>query len=503
MRHFLTFTLLFISVFFNTSILSGQYSIEEIPDPKVKGQNYFVSDPKGILPIQTTTRLNAISTRIESVSSAEYAIVIVNDYTGESDFEFALDLYNTWQLGKSGADNGLLLFIATERQEYRFISGRGMEGVFPDVYLHRVGEKFIIPEFQKDNYSKGLIEASEFIARVLTAPDAIEELQNLMPEVLPYWRLNNPPVFNSLLLVFIGFSILVLLQFKARNLLPDVTYDIKPGVAAPFFYGVFITLGILFLIVFVQVIVYAGDLPFFDSHNLHYIVFMTIASILTVKVYQDISYLKEGFKDSEASYEGIKSYLNYAIFPILLLPTLWLVAPGILKYFRKNEGRFDPPDNSGNWIRILQNHNFKRAKLLDKGEKLEENIKSQIYEIWQNTVTGEVHKTSWDQDYRHYTCPNCSYRTVIKQKSKTVIPATSTKKGERLFYDECRYCKQVFNKKTKSIPKKTNYSSSSSSSRSSSSSGSGWGSSSGSSSSSGRGSWGGGSSGGGGAGGRW
>lgn len=111
------------------------YSIDQVPNPKSKGQDYYVSDPDGILGSYTVSLLDSISLDIEKQTGAEYSIVLVNDYLSDDDFQFAFDLFNKWGIGNKQANNGLLLFIAKEKRQYRFISGYGMERIFPDIYL--------------------------------------------------------------------------------------------------------------------------------------------------------------------------------------------------------------------------------------------------------------------------------------------------------------------------------------------------------------------------------
>ena len=103
-----------IGLFWCASVYA-QYSVQTLPNPKEQGQDYFVSDPDGNLSSGTIAQLNAISTSIEQSSKSEFAIAIVNDYLGGSDFEFALDLFNHWGIGKKGSNNGLLLFMSMDR----------------------------------------------------------------------------------------------------------------------------------------------------------------------------------------------------------------------------------------------------------------------------------------------------------------------------------------------------------------------------------------------------
>ncbi|VTP97307.1 Domain of uncharacterised function (DUF477) [Sphingobacterium daejeonense] len=118
------------------------YTVDQVPSPKEDGQDYFVSNPDHILDENTVALLDSISLDIDKTTGSEYAIVIVDDFEGDDDFQFAYDLFNKWGIGKSETNNGLLLFIGKNKRMYRFISGYGMESLFPDAYLKRVGESF-------------------------------------------------------------------------------------------------------------------------------------------------------------------------------------------------------------------------------------------------------------------------------------------------------------------------------------------------------------------------
>lgn len=470
--------------------LQGQYTIQEIPDPKTKGQNHFVSNPDGIISPSTVTTLDAISTSIEAESGSEYAIVIVDDYDGYDDFEFALELFNTWGIGKAGVDNGLLLFVSVKRHEYRFISGRGMEGLYPDAYLYRTGENYLVPNFRKDDYDTGLIEASEFIAQVLTAPSSVAELQRLMPELSPYWRWGNPTLQKSLAIFLVTILMVLYLKIKTSGLHQDLKSLGKGTVAASIFPSFFL-LPLLMLVLWIALLIIGKDAKFFDSYSLHYYVFILCAFFIVFLTSNYYDKLKRSIKDEGEKQAAASTYFNATLLPLLLSG----FGVFMLKYlYRRREeirDRLVPPDFTGNWERINRNEKDIN-RLLDAGQQKEEKLDSVKYEVWKNTVTGEVKYVAWDnKSMRFHTCPNCSYRTLVKNESEILERATYTHAGKKEFYNDCRYCDYYKRIKVSVIPKKVRSSSSSSSSGGYSSSRSSGG------------SWGGGSSGGGGAGGRW
>ncbi len=487
--------LLFLAFLSGSNIISGQYRVQDIPDPKVNGQDYFVSNPDKYISQSTVAELNLISTQIEAESSAEYALVIVDDYLGHNDHEFALELFNTWGIGKKGADNGLLLFIAINRREYRFISGRGMEGTLPDAYLKRIGEKYIVPSFKADNYNEGLLKSSEIIAQVLTSPDAAAELRRLMPEVGPFWRLSNPVLLNSMIALITGLVIYLLLHFKAKSLIPSESKNKRVRFWAPIILGAILSIPVLFLIIIIIEVINDGNSELVGLKGIHYAVYIIIIFILSVKILSDTIFLRKTHKDFKEREDSLKSYLFLAAAPMLLLPLSWFAIGSYRKVSKENEGRFEPPDNSGSWERYSRNTSYSE-QLLSMGQKKEEEIGSIKYEVWKNTKTQETKTIPWDLNYKYHICPKCSFRTLEKDKSTIIVYPSYSAEGKKEIADKCKNCDYHLFKRYSIIPKKVHASSSSSGGSSS-------GGYSGGSSSSSSGSWGGGSSGGGGAGGRW
>lgn len=492
--------LLFLTFLSGSNIMFAQYRIQDIPDPKVNGQDYFVSSPDNYISQSTVSELNLISTQIEAESSAEYAIVIVNNYDGYDDHEFALELFNTWGIGKPGVDNGLLLFIAISRREYRFISGRGMEGVLPDIYLKRIGEKYIVPSFRQKNYDEGLLETSEFIAHILTSPDSVAELERLMPEVGSFWRWNNPYFKKPLLALILGALIFLLLHYKAQSLISTVTTEKKPEVWSPILLGFIFLVFASFILYVIQIMIDESNVTVYKKKGLPLNTYILVSLILSIKVLLDDASIKREITDLQELQNSLKSYLSTAAIPSLVLPLAWYAISSYLKLSEKNKGRFDPPDDSGNWKRHSRSAAY-ATRLLSLGQKVEEKIKSLKYEVWENTTTGEVVTTPWDLNKTHHKCPQCLFRTLVKDRRKEILKPTYSTEGEMEVGDKCLNCDYYLVKKHIPIPMKVRQNSSGSSSSSSRSYSSR--SSSRGSSSSGRGSWGGGSSGGGGAGGKW
>ncbi|MGE8242575.1 MAG: TPM domain-containing protein [Sphingobacterium sp.] len=482
------FLLFWLSCCLNAVPVLAQYTVDNVPSPKQKGQDYFVSNPDGILSSGTVAELDGLSTQIEAATKSEYAIVLVNDYVGDSDFEFALKLFNTWGIGKKGSNNGLLLFIAKDRREYRFITGYGMESTLPDAYLKRIGEKYLVPNFRNGNYDQGVSEASQFIKTILMSPDSKAELERLMPEATPIWSFSSPILRNSLLVLALFAICYIWLGEVTRAIKGQLTKKSK------YFPPLVSGCGCMGMLMFASVFICAFALNNFEVvyqwKNLPYFIFIFGSITLAMKYNASRTQIVNSYRDEENIQRALRKFRIWGLVPLLLSPLALFDLFGINKRIRRNELRLTPPDGSGRWLRMNKDDvSIRESAYLDQGQLMEEKIGSRSYEIWIDQTSNETKLVPWDENAGYIDCPQCHYRTFETGLSHTIRSATYSSQGLEERFDKCKNCGHRVSHGEHTIPVKV---------RSSSSRSGGGG-----SSSSGGGSFGGGSSGGGGAGGRW
>jgi len=482
------FLLFWLSCCLNAVPVLAQYTVDNVPSPKQKGQDYFVSNPDGILSSGIVAELDGLSTQIEAATKSEYAIVLVNDYVGDSDFEFALKLFNTWGIGKKGSNNGLLLFIAKDRWEYRFITGYAMESTLPDAYLKRIGEKYLVPNFRNGNYDQGVLEASQFIKTILMSPDSKAELERLMPEATPIWSFSSPILRNSLLVLALFAVCYIWLGEVTRAIKGQLTKKSK------YFPPLVSGCGCMGMLMFASVFICAFALNNFEVvyqwKNLPYFIFIFGSITLAMKYNASRTQIVNSYRDEENIQRALRKFRIWGLVPLLLSPLALFDLFGINKRIRRNELRLTPPDGSGRWLRMNKDDvSIRESAYLDQGQLMEEKIGSRSYEIWIDQTSNETKLVPWDENAGYIDCPQCHYRTFETGLSHTIRPATYSSQGLEERFDKCKNCGHRVSHGEHTIPVKV---------RSSSSRSGGGG-----SSSSGGGSFGGGSSGGGGAGGRW
>ncbi len=89
--------------------------------------------------------------------------------TGDRDiFDYSLAVYRGWGIGTSEDDNpGLLLLIATDDRKYFTQVSKDLEDELPDGIAGSLQRQYLVPEFRKGNYGKGISDTVDaYIARI-------------------------------------------------------------------------------------------------------------------------------------------------------------------------------------------------------------------------------------------------------------------------------------------------------------------------------------------------
>lgn len=471
----------------------AQYTVESVPNPKDDGQAHYVSNPNGILRSDTVAQLDAISAAIEQNNGSEFAIVVVDTYQGISDFTFALDLFNHWGIGKQGANNGLLLFLAMDHREYRFITGYGIEGIFPDALLKRIGETYLVPYMRAGNTDMAVLATAKVIESVFLSPEHKLELSGLKAYEPTFWN-KYADTLEKIGFVIVLYIVAYLWITLARNRVLK-KFSIKGAryKEKPFFYSVVSYLFLLFATLFIF-LAFGVLERVYQFKNLPYFVAAFGSLMVLFHYYGNASRIQLSTEDKKNGLDRRLSFTHLCLIPLLLSPLAYFAYFKFASNKQIARSRGTPPDASGKWSRLDRDTiDLKALKTyLSPVQRREEKLESKSYEIWHNTETGATHLSSFagNKATSFTVCPKC-HGQVLKEPETKVIkrPTYSTAgKGERI--QSCAFCTYNISLGMVAIPVL----------RKASSSG---GSSGGGGSSSSGGSFGGGSSGGGGAGGRW
>lgn len=155
--------ILFISIFFSTVV-----TVFALSFPKPTG---LVNDFAGLYSSSFRSQLEGNLGNFEKENSAEIAVVTINSLEREDIDDYAVRLFEDWKIGKKGKDNGILILIAKNDRKMRIEVGYGLEPYITDGRAGEIIRNQMAPEFKKNDYEKGTLQAVESIKKYISDQD--------------------------------------------------------------------------------------------------------------------------------------------------------------------------------------------------------------------------------------------------------------------------------------------------------------------------------------------
>lgn len=503
----------------HSGVLAREFDVSSVPNPRLSGG--FLSDPDGIVDAAQKNTIDELLIALERDSTVEFAVVVLPGIGARVPKDFAVELFNTWGIGKAGKNNGLLMLLVMDQRSWEFETGYGLEGVLPDAVLKRIGEQSIPAHFRQGRYGDGIVSAVKSVDAVVRqnmeeVSLSDEDRERFKKKAEEESRRNllegeSYTLRRTLRLIALFTVFFWAMAFGARYLWnrkhPESVFSAKLWLlllAVPYalFCLYLLRAGPVFH--FVEIFgrfAYRAFGVLLLSSGYVYLNFLFVVlrlrktSRLTARIAAQTLSSHQQYNAWKGDHAAPWTYLF--ILPAGAAYSIYLTR-------KLNELRNEPrPCAKCAGLRRKLDE-VKDDVHLEKGQIVEETIGSMDYDAWYCDTCQDAVVEAYDRSSSYTRCKSCARKTFKHTRSETITPATYSSSGRGVSIYECKNC-GLTHREPYTIAQLTRSSSSSSSYSSSSSSSSSSRSSSGSSGSSSRssGSFGGGSSGGGGAGGKW
>lgn len=128
------------------------------------GQNYpakpepavYVNDFAQIFSAGQTSELEQMLIDYYDSTSTQIVVVTIASLEGMDASQYATELGEKWGVGNKERDNGVLFLVAPNDRKMFIATGRGTESKLTDVFLGRIRDNYILPEFKKGDYYSGV-----------------------------------------------------------------------------------------------------------------------------------------------------------------------------------------------------------------------------------------------------------------------------------------------------------------------------------------------------------
>lgn len=159
---------------------AGTYTPSSVPNPKNQGQDFYLSNPDGIISEEYETYINDLSKDLYAKTLVEIATVALESIGDMDAFDFSYELFQRWGIGGKGKNTGVLVLFVMESHDIRIMTGTGIEGVLTDAVCSQIIRTQMVPCFRDGEYEKGLLAGLGAIYQTCTDDDVPEELQSVV-----------------------------------------------------------------------------------------------------------------------------------------------------------------------------------------------------------------------------------------------------------------------------------------------------------------------------------
>ena len=167
-------TLVWLAVFAILQIASATaFAKVRLPDPT---NSFYVYDEPSVLSLATEEHIVSVNEKLNELCGAQIVIACVNT-TGDEDIaDYAYRLFNKWEIGSEEHNNGVLVLMSIQEDDYYALQGTGLEDLLSSGTLKLMLDESLEPYFAAGNYDAG---ATAIFDRIVTF---VEDLYSLTPE---------------------------------------------------------------------------------------------------------------------------------------------------------------------------------------------------------------------------------------------------------------------------------------------------------------------------------
>ena len=141
------FTALLVLAFLLASAVPAFAAIPEV------SESYYVADYADVITDETETYIVEKNAELEQYCSGAQIVIVTVDFLDGMDIEdYCYKLFNDWQIGAKGENNGVLLLLTIGEENYWCMTGKGLEkaltaGTIDDILWYNLEDYFAAGDY--------------------------------------------------------------------------------------------------------------------------------------------------------------------------------------------------------------------------------------------------------------------------------------------------------------------------------------------------------------------
>ena len=133
-----------------SSIAACSRDIPDAPD------DFYVLDEAGVLSRSTKNHILEQNDALSAACGAQVVVVCVKNTGRLGIADYTTRILNEWGVGSAEKNNGVVLVLSIEADDYWMQQGKGLESLLPSGTLKLLLEDYLEPDFARKEYNAGV-----------------------------------------------------------------------------------------------------------------------------------------------------------------------------------------------------------------------------------------------------------------------------------------------------------------------------------------------------------
>lgn len=192
----------------------------------------YLNDFAGVVDDATAARITAICGELDEKTGAQIGVASFPDIGGEDIDGFTVRLFEAWNPGQKGINNGILIVDALAERQIRIEIGYGLEAIIPDAMAGRIRRDIMTPLLAEGKHGEAYLAGVAALAAIIAQEEGVT-LESLsgVPATAPGKHRSGRGFPWPVLFIFL---LLALVRRKRRG-----RYRSGPFIGGPFSGGGF------------------------------------------------------------------------------------------------------------------------------------------------------------------------------------------------------------------------------------------------------------------------
>ena len=188
----------------------------DIPKPN---DTIYVQDFANVLSTETETYIIEQNDKLAQASGAQIVIATVTDTGGYEIEDYAYEMFNEYQIGSASQNNGVLLLLAINDDNYWVMVGNGLENIFTGGKLKNMLLDHLEDDFAMQDYDSGVYKF--FTAMYQELIDIYQIDDNDNEQIFPPIDTGDPisedrsiftSIINTIIIIFAILLVLIIIS---------------------------------------------------------------------------------------------------------------------------------------------------------------------------------------------------------------------------------------------------------------------------------------------------